>query len=107
MDLPADLSLAQVKKYLDRRVVELDTLFKSLAVEDPAPLREILHRWKGNAELYGFRELGILAGNVVRLLDISPVQWPEATAAVDLLAREIKSEVQELSVRLSRELGKE
>ena len=98
MEIPADLSLVQVKKYLDKRVAELDSVFRSLENQDCAALREILHRWKGNAELYGFGELGILSGKVVRILDTSPVQWTKVSDEVGSIAEKIHSEARELVV---------
>lgn len=96
MERPADLSLTQVKKYLDRRVAELALLFNFLEKEDSSALREVLHRWKGNAELYGFGELGILSGNTVTLLDRSPIQWDRISNGIDSISEMIHRESKEL-----------
>jgi HPt (histidine-containing phosphotransfer) domain-containing protein len=77
-----------IRKYLDRRKVEMEKALQALEDRESSALREILHRWKGNAALYGLPELGRLAGEVVTQLDqecdgsASDTQWENIRSGV-------------------------
>lgn len=96
MDSAEDLTPAQLKKYLDRRVVDIDRLMKAIDVHDAGTVREITHRIKGNAALYGFAQMGLSAGKIVLQLEIHSEGWSRLQELAQELSDQVSIQISQL-----------
>lgn len=88
--LPADLTLDQVRRYLDNRTKEFGDFGAEVAARNSAGIRVVAHKVKGNAALYGMPELGLAAGRLVESLESA--DWAEISARVDALIARLAEE---------------
>jgi HPt (histidine-containing phosphotransfer) domain-containing protein len=77
------LTKEQVTRYLARREQDLRVIFESLDSSRSQPIREIAHKVKGNAALYGLPEIGVIAAKLLGEADRE--EW----SAMRLTAREL------------------
>lgn len=82
-ELPNGLKLDHIRGYLENRTKEFGTLRGEVSAKNGSALREIAHKIKGNAALYGMADLGLSAGRLVEALDLS--DWQLISARVDEL----------------------
>ena len=92
--LPDGLTPEKVRGYLDRRAKDLETIRAVVKAEGEGEsrprLREIAHRIKGNAALYGLPELGKIAGELVGVVDRA--DWPSVVQTAVRFVERIESE---------------
>jgi len=92
--LPDGLSFDHVRRYIDRRDPDMQAIEDAIAAGDAKTLREITHKLKGNAALYGLGDFGMAAARVLAAVEAK--DW----MAVDSGFREMQS----LLGRAKREL---
>lgn len=67
MDLPKEL----IVNYVERRILDMETLKNSLAANQLSEFRRIGHQLAGNASSYGFDDLGIIGRQMEQLSESS------------------------------------
>ncbi len=65
MDLPREL----IVNYVERRILDVETLKTSLATHQLSEFRRIGHQLAGNAASYGFDDLGVIGRQMEQLSD--------------------------------------
>lgn len=62
---PEGLTREQILKYIDRRDLDMKAIHSAIMKQDARVIREISHKVKGNAALYGLEEFGTAAARVL------------------------------------------
>ncbi|MBC7384979.1 MAG: hypothetical protein H7301_02315 [Cryobacterium sp.] len=96
MEQSADLKPERLKKYLDRRFVDGEALGNAAVNRDGSEIREISHRIKGNAALYGFADLGLLSGRIVREVERSSVDWIQVENLISDFKNHVRAKLSEI-----------
>jgi hypothetical protein len=85
------LTPEQIRRYASRREQDLRVIFSALEIRDTQPIREIAHKIKGNAALYGLEDFGLAAG---RLLAVSESEdWSAMESAARAMAETLREGV--------------
>jgi HPt (histidine-containing phosphotransfer) domain-containing protein len=86
--LPEGLSREQIQRYARRREQDLLAIGSAIASKDAAPIREIAHKIKGNAALYGLEEFGLAAARL--LADSEADDWNAMERSAKEMAEELR-----------------
>lgn len=68
-----ELDPAMVKRYLDRRGADLESITAALSERRFEVISNLGHQWKGNAENFGFPQLAHFGRNLESAADASDV----------------------------------
>lgn len=89
------ISQEAIQKYIDRRKKDLDVLKNAIQISDFDQIRFIAHQIKGNAETFGFTDLGehakaleVLAESNDTNGSMSEINWIEYWVAHQLAIKE-------------------
>lgn len=63
------LSHEQIRGYITRRESDMNSIRSAIERKDSKTIREITHKLKGNAALYGLSDFGIAAGRALNAAD--------------------------------------
>ncbi len=96
---PRDFSVndAQVLRYLERRLPDLVAISAAIERRDAGAIRDIAHRIKGNAALYGLPGLGLLGASLMEVAEEGS-DWEKITRSATEMYDRVNEERKALTL---------
>ena len=92
MDLTMDLPKELIQNYVERRVLDLESLKKSLAAKEISEFHRIGHQLAGNALSYGFKDLEHIGRRMEQLpANLLDSEGPQLLGSFEAWLEQVKS----------------